>query len=301
VTGRAAFALLVALTACQPALPYDAWLVTSARVLGVKSEPAEAKAGAPVTYTAFIADPDASSAPSAPAWAFCTAPKPPTENDSVSSACLDPGALVELGQGLSIVAATPDDACRRFGPAAVGGGLRPRDADVTGGYYQPLRLDLPGQDPVFHLQRVLCGLADAGADLATEYGLEYAANTNPQLAALSASIAGEPVALDRIPGGARVDLVASWSDADAESYVYLDRASLALVTRREALRVAWHVNGGSLDTESSGRAETDLATSTGNVWLAPRSAGAFTLWLVLRDSRGGTDFARYSLSVMSVP
>ena len=64
------------------------------------------------------------------------------------------------------------------------------------------------------------------------------------------------------------------------------------------MRVAWYVSAGQLDTESTGRAEDDLALSTSNRWLAPSNAGAAKLWIALRDSRGGVDFAAYDLVVV---
>ncbi|HEY1533229.1 MAG TPA: hypothetical protein VGF76_04405, partial [Polyangiaceae bacterium] len=85
---------------------------------------------------------------------------------------------------------------------------------------------------------------------------------------------------------------------DAEAYTYFDRTAQTLTTKREAMRVAWYVSAGQLDTESSGRAEDDLALSTSNHWLAPSDSGATKLWVVLRDSRGGVDFAVYDLRVI---
>ena len=40
-----------------------------------------------------------------------------------------------------------------------------------------------------------------------------------------------------------------------------------------------------------------LALTADNVWVAPSAAGPVHLWLVLRDSRGGVDFAEYELDV----
>ncbi len=89
----------VALIACRPEFDDDYWRVDSPRVLAVKSEPAEAKPGTRLTFTAFlsvIGTPDR-----LPVWNFCTAPKPLTENDAVSPACLASSALVSAGTGLA--------------------------------------------------------------------------------------------------------------------------------------------------------------------------------------------------------
>lgn len=285
----------LALTGCRPEFEDDYWFVDRSRVLAVKSEPAEAKPGVRSVFTAFLSVPEGESA--APAWSFCTAPKPSTENNAVSAACLGPDALIAAGTGLSIETATPATGCTLFGPNSPPGGFRPRDPDVTGGYYQPLRLDLAGSEPTFHLQRIACDLPDASAETATEFGLGYVANQNPHLGAISASVAGQPAGLDEIRAGARVELSVSWAASDAESYTYYDRSRQALSQRREAMRVSWYTNGGSLDTESSGRAENDPLLTAQNAWRAPDVPGTFALWVVLRDSRGGVDFARFVLGV----
>ncbi len=68
--------------------------------------------------------------------------------------------------------------------------------------------------------------------------------------------------------------------------------------QREAMQVAWYTTAGTLDTESTGRSSTDDATTSDNFWTAPSSAGAIaTLFVVLRDSRGGVDFASVELTV----
>ncbi|HEY3254561.1 MAG TPA: hypothetical protein VGJ91_11455, partial [Polyangiaceae bacterium] len=137
--GRAVLGAL-ALIACRPELDDDYWRVDAPRVLAVKSEPAEAKPGARLTFTAFLSAPDTANL--VPVWNFCTAPKPVPENNAVSSACLHAAALVSAGTGLSIEAETPRGGCSLFGPNSPPGGFRPRDPDISGGYYQPLRLDL---------------------------------------------------------------------------------------------------------------------------------------------------------------
>lgn len=298
MTHRAVLPIVLALSACKPNLSEDDWLITSARVLAVKSEPAEAKPGTPLTFTALIANPPDMSDALTITWQFCTAPKPPTENNVVSAACLDASSLVDAGSGVSIVAATPSNACSLFGPNTPPGGVRPRDPDETGGYYQPLRIDAPDAVPAFHLERVLCNLADASFDVATEFGKDYIPNANPRIGTIAATIGGNPGSPSGIPRGARVELEASWTAADAESYAYYDRSSQTIITKRESMRVAWYVSSGRLDTESTGRDENDLSTVTSNVWTAPSTPGTTKLWVVLRDSRGGADFSTYEVAVV---
>lgn len=297
MTRRSTLSLVLVLSACKPDLSQDDSLITSTRALAVKSEPAEAKPGSSLLFTALIANPLQAREASTTTWQFCTAPKSPTENNVVSAECLGASSLADAGSGISIVAAAPTNACSLFGPSTPPGGFRPRDPDETGGYYQPLRIDVPGAVPAFHLERILCDLADASFDIATEFGKKYVPNANPRLAPIAATIAGTPVSLDGIARSASVKLEVSWSAADAESYAYYDRSSQTIITKRESMRVAWYVSTGRLDIESTGRDENDLSTVTSNVWTAPSTPGIAQIWLILRDSRGGVDYTTYNLSV----
>jgi hypothetical protein len=291
------FALLLP-AACRPDLGPGDSLVTSPRILAIKADPPEAKPGTSAIYTALVAAPSGAIDDAPILWTFCTAPKPLTENNVVSSACLDAPSLVAAGAGPTVMATTPTNGCRVFGPDTPAATFRPRDPDVTGGYYQPLRADLAGVDPTFLPVRILCNLADAPAETAARYAAEYTPNLAPHLAPLTARTGGAEVSLDAIATGTRVELEASWPASDAESFAYFDRASQTLSTKREAMRVAWFANAGAFDTESTGRDEDDSATSTGNVWIAPRTGGNAHIWIVLRDNRGGVDFASYDLSIV---
>ena len=84
-----------------------------------------------------------------------------------------------------------------------------------------------------------------------------------------------------------------WPAESAESYPVLDLTTRTLRDRREALRVSWFAAAGSLALGHSGREAEDPATFAENTWHTPASAGRVTLWVVLRDERGGVDFARF--------
>jgi hypothetical protein len=289
--------LAVATATCAPSLgPGDA-LVTSTRILAVRADPAEASPGETMTLTSLVAGPAGTVTGARIAWSFCTAPRPLTDNDVVSSACMTTSALVGAGAGPSITATLPADGCSIFGPDTTAVGQRPTDPDGTGGYYQPLRLDLAGADLTFDLARIHCDLADADATLASAFAAAYRLNQNPQLLPLQAAIGSAPAALTAIPAGARVTLEASWPASSAETFAYYDEASQTVTSQRESMQVAWYVSGGTLDTESTGRAANDPATTTDDGWTAPGAAGTVHLWVVLRDSRGGVDFASYDLEV----
>jgi len=286
-------ALLLALGACKPELGAPASLVTTTEVLAVRGEPAEAKPGEMVTYTLLVASPDGTVTTPDAAWGFCIAPKPLTENNVVADACLGQDGIAPITNSApQVSAATPADACSRFGPdvppPAMQGEppLRPRDPDITGGYYQPLVVQVDGV-LTFGLERVTCNLANAPVDVSIEYRMRYVANQNPKL---------QPVALPAsVARGATIEIAASW-DAP-ETFPVFDIPTQSLVDHRESMRVSWFATAGQFDQDRTGRDENDPATATTNHWRAPDAAGLVHFWIVLRDSRGGVDFASSDLMV----
>ncbi|HEX2691338.1 MAG TPA: hypothetical protein VHN14_32215 [Kofleriaceae bacterium] len=94
-----------------------------------------------------------------------------------------------------------------FGPETPPGNFRPRDADATGGYYQPVRVDVDGL-LALGLSRITCKLATAPSAVAHEYDVSYVANQNPTL---------YPPVLTSVAPSADVMLTASWSADSAEA------------------------------------------------------------------------------------
>lgn len=264
-----------AFTACDSRLDQRLAIIDQPRVLAVISDPAEARPGAEVRYTAVIASPDGP-VTAAPRWAFCIAPKPPTEDNAVSDRCLDDASVLSLGTQPAVTAALPADGCLNFGPETPPGNFRPRDADATGGYYQPIRIDLDDLR-AFGLSRITCKLATAPSAVAHDYDLSYVANRSPTI---------DPLALPSVAAGTDVMLTASWPAEAAETYLYYEPLSQTLVRRREAMRLSWFATGGSLAVDASAVAEDDPATTVSTIWHTP-AAGTAHVWLVLRDSRGG--------------
>ena len=179
-------------------------------------------------------------------------------------------------------------------------GLRPPDPDTTGGYYQPLLVTLPGASATgaaIELARIHCDLANASGDTVTQFAKAYQDNQNPTLLPLTATLGGSAVPLTAIPASSRLVLQASWPAASAETFAYYDPVSQTIGSQREAMQVAWYSSGGTLDTESTGRAGDDPATTSNDGWAAPAQAGTVHLWTVLRDSRGGVAYASQDLVV----
>ena len=71
----------------------------------------------------------------------------------------------------------------------------------------------------------------------------------------------------------------------------------ALTTARESLRVSWYGTAGRFDEPRTGRAGDDPATTADNAWTAPAAPGAVTLWVVLRDDRGGAAWRSLAVTV----
>ncbi len=287
------------LAGCTPEMGNPASLITGERIIAVRAEPAEAGPGDMVQYTSLAASPAGTAQTPDLLWSLCNLREPVAENTPVSQACLTQD-LPPSGQGGQVAIQTPSAACVNFGPLAPpsgSGALRPTDPDATGGYYQPIRLDL-GLDQVVFRERLRCDPAGASLLLSQEFRARYTTNRNPTLVSLSGMVDGTAVSLDSIPEGRRIDLVATWSDDSAEVYPVFDASSQTLVDHREALWLSWYITAGAFGDSTTGRADDDPATWTENRWQSPTTPGPVTLWLVLHDSRGGVDFAFSTLTVV---
>lgn len=302
---RRAVIILVLLAGCRPDFGAPLSLVTAPRLAAVRFEPAEAPPGASVTATAFVVSPAGAStaAPGTPIdWSLCLVPKPTTDNDVVDPSCLQPGGTTPLATtAASLPLLLPSNACRLFGPdtppqTAGQPPAQPRAPDVTGGYYQPLRAELDGAATIA-LARIRCALAGASFDVAAAYAAEYTSNRNPSLTPLMAYVDGAPVALDAIAAGSVVTLAAGWSADSPESFPVLDSAAQALSTEREAMTLSWMATDGVIAATNSGRAADDPALFATTTWTAPSTPGVVHLFVVLRDSRGGVDFATFDATV----
>ncbi|HEX3758297.1 MAG TPA: hypothetical protein VHW23_06305 [Kofleriaceae bacterium] len=308
-------AAIAAGAACKPDLGDPPSLITEPRILAVRGEPAEVEPDHAVAYQMLIAAPDGTGAATGgPApdaqWGFCTEPAPLSSNNAVDDGCLATADPLP-DSGPQIQATIPIDTCSVFGPtppAPLPGQppRRPHDADVTGGYYQPVRvlatLDGASLAPGIGLTRITCDLANAPLDIVRDFNRRYRANTNPTLVGLAAldpagaAIAAPDGALPALPPHTAVTLRASWTADSAESFPVFDPASRMLVDHREAIRVSWFVSAGALAADRTGRGETETETFADDIWTTP-DAGPAYLWVVLRDTRGGVAFAGYAVAI----
>jgi hypothetical protein len=333
----------IAFVGCTPELDDRRFLVKGPSLLAIASTPAEAEAPAEVSYRALYVDPKGERSAGDLEWAFCTARRALTDEGTVSPACLSPeGAdLVPIGAGSNAKGALPMDACRLFGPDppepmdGMPAG-RPVDPDPSGGYYQPVRLLVRdgGARYAVGATRLGCGLADAAAEVAADFGKRYRRNESPAIASLALvrGASAEPIAPDaigaKVKPGEKVTLRASWavcpseavcgdgvcgSDEDvqgcpadcttpkgcsgAEPYLLFDPTARTLVTRREEIRVSWFATGGELAEDVVGRSADETKNDVENAFTAPSKAGEVRLWLVIRDDRGGIGWQGWRLSV----
>lgn len=271
---------------CVPDLGARDSLVTENTILAVRGEPPEAAPGTTVHYDVLVATPNGATAFPAQ-WGYCTTAKLLVENGSVSAAC-ERNAAAVVGEGPPVVdAAIPTNACTVFGPLVTTQDQRPRDADVTGGYYQPIRV-VTGGKMGFGFERIGCGAITAPVAVVDDFKNRYHANTNPTL---------DPIVAPPATRGAHVVLRASWPAAAVETFPVYDAASRTLVDHREAMRVSWFTTAGAFDDDRTGRDETETELFTENGWTAPNTAQTVHFFVVLRDQRGGTAFATFDIQL----
>ncbi|MDB4944609.1 MAG: hypothetical protein JWP97_4143 [Labilithrix sp.] len=313
---RLVLALLAGAAACRPSLDEDLSHVDGPRILAVQSEPPEARPGERTTLRALYTDGRAAPLAAPLSWSFCVARPALAEPTALAAACLDgaPGALLALGGGLTVAGTVPADACSKFGPerplASVPGqpAGRPADPDATGGYYLPGLVEAAGADEATFSVRLRCGLAGATQADAAAFEQSYTPNQNPVLEEVSL-VRGDG-AVEQLADGAEAAVApgellgvrASWPSceappcAGAEPYPRFDPASRSLVASREALQVSWLATRGRFADARTGRGESDLARDVATTWTAPSEPdAAITVWLVLRDSRGGVGLRSFRL------
>ena len=308
-------ALALAASGCLPHFIDDTTHVTGARILAVRTEPAEAKEGDPVTLEALVAAPPGSDAV-LPDWSLCIDRKPLSELGPVSTRCLSgpnpgPDIATVVEPGPPALAAVPENACQLFGPdrpepkpGEPSG--RPVDPDASGGFFQPVLAWL-GDEPVLSGVRLGCGLIGAPPDVTKAYNQRYHPNQNPTL---------EPLELLRLDGSVQafdgdeplevravehVRLRVKWPACPeegecggSERYVVYDALSQTLLDRTESFVVSWYATAGSFAyprTEQAfgGDGDGELP-GTVNGWSAPAS-GTVEVWAVAHDDRGGQSWA----------
>jgi hypothetical protein len=306
---------IVLATACKPNLGSPPSLIQGPRILAVRGTPAEAAENDPVTYDILAVDPNGRIQSPVVTWSLCHDPKPPASANAVAAACLETPDDTPAPSP-TFMADMPDGACRVFGPQPpdVMPGkppLRPQDPDPTGGFYQPVRATLVAGDVTeraFALERLKCHLANAPADVTAMFNAMIKPNQNPQIESVTLDPAGSPVALfakgqtampaaPTVAPGAPVTLEVAWTAATPETYPVFNLVTQVLDTHRESLSVSWFATDGTFQHDRTGRGEAETDLTTEDVWTAPPTPGVVHFWILLRDVRGGVDFAETALMV----
>lgn len=268
--------VLLLLLGCAPPLADEPWRVTQRRVVAVLAEPPDAQPGSTVLLRAIIASPEGPVETAEVRWLRCDEQTPFSQNESTGLSCLAHLATAPAGATTTQVT-IPSSACSVFGPDVATASARPRDPDATGGYYQPIGVELDGRGS-FAFERLRCNPANVTSQIAQDFRRADRPNTNPVFSLLPL-VGGEPVDLSELSPGAEVQLVADWSASPEESFPAIDPSTLGLTTLVEHYDVSWLVTQGKLDRSRS-------STGQGH-WTLPSTPGEGTVWAVLRDSRGG--------------
>lgn len=285
---------------CTQSFDERPFLISGARVLAVRSEPADAKPSERVTLDALVVDPSGPAPVSSTRWAFCMKNRALADNNPVDVSCLQDAEFIrpvpdDGADPIATGALIPADSCLVFGsetppPQPGEPPVRPVDPDVTGGYYQPVRLNVSAPEAsAFGRVRVQCALALAPSDVVQSFRDRYVANSNPTLGGFALADGAA-----QVRAGATVTLVASYDAAVAERYVLFDAQARNLTERTEALEVAWYATAGLLATDISRASGSDVRTQ----WTAPPQPGTAHLWAVIRDERGGIGWRALTLEVV---
>lgn len=248
---------------CAGGLP-DRALVQELRILAVKAEPPEAPPGTVVTMSALIADPTGAGRALRRTWAICT------PNDSGVGSCGDPTRVTLLGTGETASWTIPQSALAglSFDEAVQGRdvylvlAVQPEDAAGA---------DAP-HDEAFKRIRV---------------STNPSPNHNPRIASLA--VDGGAAA---VPAGTSLPVVVTASNGAAESWSEPNGTSGV-----EDVRFTWSISAGSVADDVS--YAIPATAPVDNRWKLPSSSagGDATLWVVLRDGRGGTDWALQPVTV----
>lgn len=296
----ASLAALVAITGCAPEFdPYNQ--VLGFRVLGLRAEPPQLQPEQAATVDALV-----TGAAATYQWSWCPVPGAPgqcaiTEDELralAAEAGFDPEALpaYDLGsEPTAVFAHTIDPELLAGVCAAIAGAELPEGAprpECAGSFDVELRLEVSDGAETIVGVRSLGLIYDEAVEVA---------NANPQLGGAEIVLVGGDV---RMPmGNGEVPTVArsavytvEVAVSEAEAELYEESQDGEPVTRRETLTISWFFEAGEMKKMRSSFLEgtTTLENLRQNEWTAPEAEEAVDrnrFYFVLRDDRGGLDFA----------
>lgn len=270
------------LSACFGQPPEEPAPLASPRILGALVDPAEVAPGEPLQVTVIAGGPGGILDAGPAHFRFCETPRALSESGFVSARCLEGEGAVLESPHLSLSTTLPQQACARFGSRSETD-LRPRDPDETGGFYQPLRVDIPGAATAVVRIRTLCPLSEAPIEAIQRYTAEYERNRVPEISGLSVRHAGVELG-EEVPSDTALELEVQLRPEARESYLLFDRTTGTLRDEDEILYASWVVTGGELE---GGQTAFDRGgRHSRNVWHSPAGSGEAQLWVLVRDDRG---------------
>jgi hypothetical protein len=144
---------------------------------------------------------------------------------------------------------------------------------------------------------VRCNLASAPAAAAREYETRYQPNQNPSIIALE--FAGMSTAVDGsahfgVRRGTWLTIRVQWPLEAKETYVLFDPIARAVRERSENLEIGWFTNGGEFERDRT-TADGEFPVSTNEMFLDDDITQPATVWVVLRDDRGGVGTTRLTI------
>jgi hypothetical protein len=268
---------------CQTRFDRPASLVDQIRVLAIVLDPPETVPTGRVRAEVLVTGPNGRVTEPAPNWSLCVRGPELAAYNSVADACALPseGALEYLGVGFALDLVVPSSACSSFGSETPPSGrdgrlIRPVDPDATGGYFQPVRIDV-GAAVAFGGPRLSCALPRASADVVRTFRERYLPNRNPVMLPLELP----PTA----PRGSRLTVVVRVAEGSRERYVVYDPRTGTLADRTEVIDARFFTTAGSFSSDAtSGDGElVDELT-------LPDAPERVSVWVVVRDERGGAAF-----------
>jgi hypothetical protein len=308
---------LCAIIACAPDLTTKASDVVAPRVIGVRADPAEARPGQTVKWTAIVVSPQGFVEEADVRWGMCLAPRGPTDSITVAATCLGRGPKTDAdgnplfvkleNTGVNLSGTVPSDVCKKLGPQLPpvnkdGEPQRAPDPDITGGYQMPLRLvldygsDVP--DVTFYRQRIKCDLANAPAQVARDYAAKYVLNKHPSIETLQ--IDGTDLPADGaeadVPAGKTYTLKVRWPTDSREEYVRVNPETRSLETRTESIDVTWFTDGGSFAHDRTTPASAKGRSATNALTLEASRKDPVHVWILVHDERGGLAVSTLTLN-----
>jgi len=291
-----AVAALLLCAGCQSNFE-PASYVNGLRVLAIKAEPPEVAPGESSTLTALAVDTAGNTIDNQ--WSRCNvAPGPSDPAVSLTCVSTDAGApaITQLGSGDRITVTMPQVTAQQLGVP-----------DYTFGVFVPFRLRTdglatPGIDAGIGIDEIISFYR---LRLAT--GLE-ARNTNPRLAGVFV-VGGTDGGADSITpldnahpltmaSGDKIVLRALIDATSIEKFLIVDgdprQGQFTLV--EEQPRMLWYATAGSFEHQVTSLNDADTGFAL-DVHVPDVLPAAITLWVVVHDERGGTDFLQRSITV----